>query len=87
MPRLAAQVDKVGTVRTYGGPGEGLAAGAKTGGGATPSFTVRLAFIRTLGQALRDAHRETFGKTLGRPRIQRWPIGEKFVFAFPLPLW
>ena len=31
------RVDKVGTVRTYGGPGGGgLAAGAKTGGGAIP---------------------------------------------------
>ena len=31
------RVDKVGTVRTYGGPGgEGLAAGAKTGEGAVP---------------------------------------------------
>ena len=43
----------------YGGPGGGgLAAGAKTGGG-------RLAFIRPLGQTLRDALRRTFGESLG----------------------
>ena len=65
---------------TYRWPGGGgLAAGARTGGGATP--TIRLAFIRTLGEAFRDAHGRTFGETFGRSRIQGWAIGGKLVFA------
>ena len=78
---VGGEKNKVGIVRTYGGPGEGWIGTRCKNRGRSDTFTIRLAFIRTLGQAFRDAHWRTFGETFGRTRKQGCHSGRKLVFA------
>ena len=49
--------------------------------GRSDTFTVRLAFIRTLGQAFKDVHAKTFGETFLEDQHSGAANQREFVFA------
>ena len=64
--------------RSYGRPGGGRCEYGRW----SNTFTMRLAFIRTLGGTFGGDPRRIFRKAFRRTRVQRWPVGGKFIFTF-----